>query len=986
MKKILLVLLLGIFYHPGLEAQTVTITSPGGLEPPYEVPSGTSVTFTWDHSDAPTAFFTYAEFPDLGASTVSPDPNWTQRTNFTNNGNGTYSLTLTVSQPVYVWAGNKSGGGSGFEYWNYSNVTALGIASGVTITAADGYLCGTSGDTEALQTGGSYNSYQWYFNNEPIGGATASGYQATQPGQYKVQVPLNDKLVFSNTKTIRQAEIAFTGELAADKLTMTASAGLTSYQWLSGPNAGALTPVSSATTATYTATLTSTTTYYAVRAVQAGCTVETTSRPASTALFTAPSVTVNAPVNEFNKTCTGTTVTLSVPDQYTNYAWHKDGDLFSEGANAIEVSQGSGIYHVNVAPLSWPEIIVSSQLADVEFFSPIKPVLTGPGNNSYHFAGEAITITLVDDGYDYAWYQHTVFNYTEADRITVDGVEYSFTFQEGTRITVVASYLGCESATTLWLRGSNDADLFLELSDESIQYLCPGTTVNVFLAPEVAGNYENFQWFRLEGEQYKIIAGATTSSYKVAAGGTFVLRAQPKGCAGTTVESYPREIQDNEDRSLFIESETPTLCVGEKATLTISDEWTSIQWFEKKIVMGANSGYEVTYVPLSGAGTASSLQVSKFTTYVVKAKHKSCTSGLKITSAPFELKPTVNPDIAPSPEQEVRRWHKALYDSIANYLYCAEAPLTLTLPEGYSSYKWYKLQYNGDDDYELGNEIADANGRELPINATGAWWYTAMVEVDGCTGYSDPVLIDTWVHVSPGVASRNNNELCGEGDSTLLNSAFESNWVKYEWYKDGELIPNSDNDSIYVKEPGGYTVTGYPEECPHIGYSSGLPVWIHYFPKASIAENDTVLYALPEEGYYEFQWYRDGEPIESEEIPWILHKSNLEPGSYTVRVTNPIPCSSVSDPFLWTVTGTENDIARGVKAYPNPTRNTFTLQGLDERQVEAIHIYNAQGIESKGEIPGQSMQFDLSSRPPGIYIIKALLKDGGIIKTKVVRQ
>ncbi len=43
--------------------------------------------------------------------------------------------------------------------WVYTNVIKVGVASGVKITATDGFLC-PGGDSETLSVTGTYGSYQ----------------------------------------------------------------------------------------------------------------------------------------------------------------------------------------------------------------------------------------------------------------------------------------------------------------------------------------------------------------------------------------------------------------------------------------------------------------------------------------------------------------------------------------------------------------------------------------------------------------------------------------------------------------------------------------------------------------------------------------------------------------------------------------------------------------------------------------------------------
>jgi hypothetical protein len=1010
MKRLLQTFGLIILVATALQAQRapVTVVSPPGLEEPYEVAAGTSVTFQVDfNGSAPTFFYSSATepvFPDFG-----PDPNWQTHTNFTSAGNGKYNITFTVNGPLYVWAGIQST----FIGWTFSSVALVSIASGVELSYPNGFLCSTGSNSEVLSVKGTFASYQWYRDNEAIPGATSATYTATTEGAYKVSVPRDGKNVFSNTLHLRSASIAFTGALSGTNLTLTASDGLTSYQWLSGNTANALTEISAATSKTYTAALVAQTKYYAVKGTKGGCEIQSPARAANTAIFTKPVITVTAETNSLGRICLGTPATLSVPETYGSYAWYLDGnDYFSQG-HEIMAYEETGNFRADVSPAAWPEITISSANKKVGYVTVIEPSLIGPANNSTHCPGATIKETLNDEGYEYKWYLHTSYNYTAADQVTPVNYAYTFTFTEAVYLTVHATSKssGCESETKYHFDSYDDATLFLNLSDYEKEYLCEGSTVDLII--DQADQFTDIKWYK--GEE--LIDGETGSTYTVSEPGAYYATAKPTGCATSLLTSNTRQIHSFTERELYIMSDKETMCEGEKATLTVGEEWTAVQWFEKNIKI-SNSGYVEEYVPIEGAGAAHSLEVSKYTGYLVKAKHQSCDAGTKIWSAPLEIRPSLNPNIKVEPwEGDPRRWHKAYFDSIPNYLFCDEAPVNLSVDseETYDTYEWLMKQYNGDGDYTPGNKLEGETSSTVDIKSWGARWYTAKITKGNCVGYSDAVLIDTWVHITPAISAVGTAELCGDGDTLPLAVAFKSNWVKYEWYNYGELMPDTNTDTLIVTEPGAYTVTGYPEECPHIGYSSGLPVVVKYFPEVSIEEaeeeGEGYIYAFPWEGYYTFQWYFNGQPLtvrnldenaepitgfyaldtntdtEDDADEGYLWKRRMKPGVYTLHVANWDECSGDSQEYVWNITGNEPEEEYvGVAAHPNPTSGTVTLKGFTKDQIKTVGVTSAQGQSVPSYFNAADQTVDLSSLPAGVYIIEVTLNNQSKKSVRVLRK
>jgi hypothetical protein len=1000
MKKLLLMVMVSLSSVPLLWAQpNLSIVSPAGLdEPPYEVAAGTEVTLRWSTPDkeAPHKFFTFGQDPETGSWTPGPNTAWKPYTNFSANGDGTYNFKIRVDEPIYIWGGMSTGGGSGFTYWHYTQVYRLEIASGVKISAVDGWVCPEPASTERLQITGTYPSYQWYFNDEAIPGATAATYDAADPGQYKVQVPLNGNLVYSNTLHVREAGVALTGALVNNtKLTISATGGLTSYQWLSGTSEAALNPIGAATTGTHQVTVTATKTYYAVRAVQAGCTVQSPARPASTAVFALPVLTSNAEdlKNENDVICQGTPVRLAVEDKYAGYKWYADGQFWYEGPPENYVSETRS-YYVEVAVPEWPEIWRPSDTQDVFFYAPTTPELFGVAANSSHCPGESLALTIKDEGYPYVWTKE-VFG---QEPVTVAPVDftYNFLFEGEMAITVTAEALGCVSTTRVYLQSYAGQQFPLALGNESIEYLCGGQTQDIFPFEDMRATHDNFQWYTLANGVYKALSGKTNQRITVNAAGTYVLRAHPTACSDASlyVESIPVEIRDGSSRLLMMKTDKATLCEGEKAKLSVIDptEWRNVQWLEKTVVNSGPTGHHVVYVPVTGAGSDTTLLVSRFTTYQVRAHHKSCTTGPKATSENLQIKPTVNPHLTITPATKVGRWVLAPYDSIADVIFCGTSNITVTAPEGYKSYKWFKGPYDGGGNYVLGDSVKGEITNTITYLPVVNWLTARVVDNKGCVGYSLPLLIDTYTHSSPAVAQQGNGELCVEGDSVWLANAFPANWVHYEWYRDGVALPNSDNDTIWVKEPGGYNVTGFPEECPEIGYNSGTPARIRYMPTPSIIEADTAyLVGLVQwQGeLYSARWFVDDQEItrpEGKEL-WV-YKDELGTGDHTIKVelTNPAECSRMSDPYSTVITGIEpGEAAGGLRAYPNPTAGRITLQGLHPQEIQQVKIYNAQGIAAKGTLL-EDGQLDLTASPAGVYIVDVLLKTGRSVKTRVVRQ
>lgn len=984
MKKVLLLILV-LLAVVTLQAQTISIVSPEGLSAPYEVAPGTEVTFMFDYYDEPpTKIFSYNEepvMPDFGT-----DPAWSESTNYVNNGDGTFNFTLTINEDLWVWTGFYQ---SFISMWAYSNILHFQIASGVEIAYDDGIVCGDGVGVETLSVQGTFDTYQWYLNGEVIDGATSNTYNALYAGAYKVQVMVGSVPTFSNTLNVEEAEMILTGSYTAGSafVEMEGSSGFDSYQWLSGSDEGNISPINGETSSTYGATLEEEIVYYAVSGVVDGCIVSSSARAISIDAFTIPSIVMNADTNAFGNVCEETVIALSVNDNYETYNWFKDGiETYNQNAT-ITISQTyqQGSYYVNVNPIDWPEIIISSAAVSATYFELIQPNLITDVSGPY-CPGEEVNVILGDEGYDYSWYVHTDYQYTEADLIDNNEAFWNITFQNEIRVTVVGSYQGCMSSNTIVLNSATNNTPSISFVNWDEQYLCTDSLTEIQVSPWSAADFDNYQWYKLVGGNEVLLTGETAPLISVSETGIYFVKADLIACENTLVQSSTIEVYDYSERELYIYADMEELCLGNETNLNISggDSWQNIQWFKEKIVMG-QSGYEKQLTPMIAGIGETTVGVEEFTGYVAKARYTTCPTGTKITSNLVKIKPAINPDITIEPSYGVNSWHLALYDSIPSYLYCTGEPVTVSVSSGFSSYTWHLQGYSGDDDYLLGEELPGATEQSTSVIATGADWVTAKVELDGCIGVSDPVLIDTWVFSPPAIASYNNSELCGVGDSTLMHSAFSGSYVYFEWYLNGILIPNSNNDSIWATEIGEYTLTVYREECPEFGMSTGVGPYVSIF-QASILENDSVIYAMPEVGEYSYQWYLNGEPIDSpSNTPWILYKDEMADGIYTVEISNSSGCVSLSPPYQWDITGLTSLHDRAFYVHPNPTKGNLILEGLPSGQIEGIRMTTIEGRVVQPMQKWQTQNIDLSNLDAGVYILEVLLKENVKLTRKIIR-
>lgn len=152
-----------------------------------------------------------------------------------------------------------------------------------------------------------------------------------------------------------------------------------------------------------------------------------------------------------------------------------------------------------------------------------------------------------------------------------------------------------------------------------------------------------------------------------------------------------------------------------------------------------------------------------------------------------------------------------------------------------------------------------------------------------------------------------------------------------------------------------------------------------------VPEND-YLYA---QGFGDFQWYLNGEPILGADIEIWTPQEN---GTYTVSTTVGA-CSSFSPPYeVLTVGMTERDNNGELSAFPNPSEGIFTVHlppGSGSSTIELIDPLGRKiGLGAKYPAAQGSLlrQIDLSGHATGVYTIRVVSEGGQQTTLRLVKR
>jgi hypothetical protein len=210
------------------------------------------------------------------------------------------------------------------------------------------------------------------------------------------------------------------------------------------------------------------------------------------------------------------------------------------------------------------------------------------------------------------------------------------------------------------------------------------------------------------------------------------------------------------------------------------------------------------------------------------------------------------------------------------------------------------------------------------------------------------------------------------GDTLLLAASLPGANI-YQWFKDGQLLPNS-NSSLKAWEAGTYFFVAIDSQSSCRDTSALTTITVNPSPVAptiTISVTSDTLFSSATTGN---QWYRNGSQITGATDPILVITQN---GSYYTTVTNTEGCESDSSNVVNVVNvSLEEWLHLEGTLYPNPASGYAWLAAyLPETGTTSIEIYNSNGQLVYQQIlpeTGGAMLHELKigHLTNGVYIIK----------------
>jgi gliding motility-associated-like protein len=573
----------------------------------------------------------------------------------------------------------------------------------------------------------------------------------------------------------------------------------------------------------------------------------------------------------------------------TNYRWYDaatGGNILLEGSNVltVTVSSDTTFWVVDYTPDCESTIRVAVNVN--QFPVAVSPVISANGNASF-CQGGAVTLNSTTSP-DYVSYEWIPNGETSTSISASSAAQYS---------VVITDVNGCTAASNLINVSVNPLPVPV-ISANGSTVICQGSSV-VLTSSFASGNV----WS----------TGETTSSITVSAAQTITVTVtDANGCIGTSNPIEVSLVPNAPPAPVISASGALDICIGSSVTLTSSyasgNIWSPSNETTQSIVVSTPGSYSVTFTDANGCSavslpvTVNLLPQTQAPTITANGPSTFCDGGAVVLNASpaignIEWTPgniiassitvsTTGSYIATLTDANGCSASSAPFDVIVNAnptqpSINAFAPTTFCQGSNVTLFS----SSNSNNLWSQANETTNS------IVVSNAGSYTVTVSnAAGCTATSDPIEITVLPNpIAPVVTANGPTTFC-VGGSVTLSSDISNNIV----WNTNELT-----SSITVALPGSYSViTTDANNCS--SQSNIINVIVNNPGLASISGNNqfceggsTTLTAV---NGVSFLWAPTGETTQSIAVS--------TPGIYSVTITGPNGCTSVSAPTLVTAFAT----------------------------------------------------------------------------------
>jgi YD repeat-containing protein len=459
--------------------------------------------------------------------------------------------------------------------------------------------------------------------------------------------------------------------------------------------------------------------------------------------------------------------------------------------------------------------------------------------------------------------------------------------------------------------------------------ICFGDSVHMLVSSNISsGNY--YRWYRNSTNYF---SGNDSISIVTQDGNYHVTVYTAAGC--NSASDTVKVIVDNSALSSI--SVNTTHCIGDTATLSanpLNAPYRNYQWYLDSI---QTNGATDSVIYTSTAGLYY---------LIVTCDTSVCVYNTNPVLLQFSSQ-TI-PDIIPTTDSVICDGSGVVLSTIR------DTNLSYTYYQNGTQYTWW------------------SPSDSMTITITDSTYFYIVASNNGCSGYSDTILITTYPYFMFNILSIPSPPYC-TGDTVVLSTSLPSS-AGYQW-STGSV------DSITLIDTSGYYYVYMTDTNGCFASSSLLLTFNPSPPPPSISQNGPELYSTAATS---MQWYFNGIPIPGATANTYTPLMN---GDYSYEITNSFGCSTMSQTYIFTTVNIYgNSASNEIVIYPQIIESSFEIDcqcaTINKQMVFEIYsvtgekIYSQRLFETITKIENSNIQ-------DGIYFWKVTGADNnsGILQS-----
>ncbi|MCF6130114.1 T9SS type A sorting domain-containing protein [Flavobacterium sp. AS60] len=299
---------------------------------------------------------------------------------------------------------------------------------------------------------------------------------------------------------------------------------------------------------------------------------------------------------------------------------------------------------------------------------------------------------------------------------------------------------------------------------------------------------------------------------------------------------------------------------------------------------------------------------------------------------------------------------------------------TLTATQASATYQWIDCN-NGNSD------IAGATSRSYTPTVSGNY-AVRVTNSSGCTVTSNCTVLTICNPATNPQITGSANAICAGESRTLTATGNLNQSLEWKWYTGTNcgqtLIGTGASITVSPTVTTAYYCRG-EGGCSQDGLCRTVNVQVNAVPSNVVSQTGNILTAQESGATYQWIDCTNG----NSDISGATSQSYTPTvsGNYAVKITSANGCLVTSSCTQITLSIQEFE-QLGIKLYPNPIKNHFTLVG--EEVINRVTIYNLLGQKVK-EFSGNQSYYDVNDLSSGTFIIEVVTEKGKA-KTKIIKE